>query len=199
VKDKEKEIEELKKSLETVKPTTVGGESISLNDVHRRILNELLKARVDLRALNQKKETLTQQVAGYSSAAADKKRKGFEYDSRLREVTVKRDSLDLYKKKAEEARISDAMDEQKFSNAYILERAKLPLSRAGKPFMVLAIITLIGAAGAAVALAFGLEYLDTTVRNETDIEEQLGLPVLATVQYYGDLRPVRQIAAEDNV
>jgi uncharacterized protein involved in exopolysaccharide biosynthesis len=199
VKDKEKEIEELKKSLETVKPTTVGGESISLNDVHRRILNELLKARVDLRALNQKKETLTQQVAGYSSAAADKKRKGFEYDSRLREVTVKRDSLDLYKKKAEEARISDAMDEQKFSNAYILERAKLPLSRGGKSFLVMALIALIGAAGAAVALAFGLEYLDTTVRNETDIEEQLGLPVLATVQYYGDLRPVRQIAAEDNV
>ena len=61
------------------------------------------------------------------------------------------------------------------------------------------IITLIGAAGAAVALAFGLEYLDTTVRNETDIEEQFGLPVLAPVQYYGDLRPVRQIAAEDNI
>jgi succinoglycan biosynthesis transport protein ExoP len=199
VKDKEKEIEELKKNLETVKPTSVGGESISLNDVHRRILNELLQARVQLRALNEKKASLTQQVAGYSSAAADKKRKGFEYDSRLREVTVKRDSLDLYKKKAEEARISDAMDEQKFSNAYILERAKLPLSRGGKSFLVMALIALIGAAGAAVALAFGLEYLDTTVRNETDIEEQLGLPVLATVQYYGDLRPVRQIAAEDNV
>jgi uncharacterized protein involved in exopolysaccharide biosynthesis len=199
VKDKEKEIEELKKSLETVKPTTVGGESISLNDVHRRILNELLKARVDLRALNEKKAALTQQVAGYSSAAADKKRKGFDYDRLLREVTVKKDSLDLYKKKAEEARISDAMDERKFSNAYILDRAKLPLSPAGRSFLVMVIITLIGAAGAAVAVAFGLEYLDTTVRNETDIEEQLGLPVLATIQYYGDLRPVRQIAAEDNV
>jgi uncharacterized protein involved in exopolysaccharide biosynthesis len=199
VKDKDKEIEELKKSLETVKPTTVGGESISLNDVHRRILNELLKARVDLRAFNEKKAALTQQVAGYSSAAADKKRKSFDYDRLLRDVTVKRENLDFYKKKAEEARISDAMDEQKFSNAYILDRAKLPLPRAGKPFLVLAIIALIGAAGAAVALAFGLEYLDTTVRNEADIEEQLGLPLLATVQYYGDLRPVRQIAAEDNI
>jgi uncharacterized protein involved in exopolysaccharide biosynthesis len=199
VKDKEKEIEELKKSLETVKPTTVGGESISLNDVHRRILNELLKTRVDLRALNEKRAALTQQVAGYSSSAADKKRKGFDYERLLREVTIKRDNLDLYKRKAEEARISDAMDERKFSNAYILDRAALPLPRAGRPFLVLMIITLIGAAGAAVALAFGLEYLDTTVRNETDIEEHLGLPVLATIQYYGDLRPVRQIAAEDKV
>jgi uncharacterized protein involved in exopolysaccharide biosynthesis len=199
VKDKEKEIAELKKNLETVKPTEVGSESISLNDVHRRILNELLKARVDLRAFNEKKAALTQQVAGYSSAAADKKRKGFDYERLLREVTIKRDNLDLYKRKAEEARISDAMDERKFSNAYILDRAALPLPRAGRPFLVLMIITLIGAAGAAVALAFGLEYLDTTVRNETDIEEHLGLPVLATIQYYGDLRPVRQIAAEDKV
>ena len=51
VKDKEKEIEELKKNLETVKPTSVGGESISLNDVHRRILNELLEARVTASSL----------------------------------------------------------------------------------------------------------------------------------------------------
>ena len=167
--------------------------------MHRRILNELLKARVDLRALNEKKAALTQQVAGYSSAAADKKRKGFDYDRLLREVTVKRDNLDLYKKKAEEARISDAMDERKFSNAYILDRAKLPLPRAGRSFLVMVITFDWCSQGAAVALAFGLEYLDTTVRNETDIEEQLGLPVLATVQYYGDLRPVRQIAAEDNV
>jgi uncharacterized protein involved in exopolysaccharide biosynthesis len=199
VKDKEKEIEDLKKNLETVKPTSVGGESISLNDVHRRILNELLQARVQLRALNEKKAALTQQVAGYSSAAADKKRKAFDYDTLLREVTIKKDNLDLYKKKAEEARISDAMDDRKFSNAYILDRAKLPLPRAGRNPVVLMIIALIGAAGAAVALAVGLEYLDTTVRNETDIEEQLGLPVLATIQYYGDLRPVHQIAAEDNI
>ena len=199
VKDKEKEIEELKKNLETVKPTSVGGESISLNDVHRRILNELLQARVQLRALNEKKVALTQQVAGYSSAAADKKRKGFEYERLLREVTVKRDNLDLYKKKAEEARISDAMDERKFSNAYILERATLPLPRAGRSLLVLSIIILIGAAGVAIAAAFGLEYLDTTVRNEGDIEERIGLPVLATIQYYGDLRPVPPITAEDNV
>ena len=54
VKDKETEIEELKKRLETVKETSVGSESISLNDVHRRILNELLQARVQLRAPKRK-------------------------------------------------------------------------------------------------------------------------------------------------
>ena len=42
VKDKQKEIDELKKSLEKVKPTSIGSENVGLNDVHRRILNELL-------------------------------------------------------------------------------------------------------------------------------------------------------------
>ena len=190
VKDKQKEIDELKKNLQAVKPTSVGSENIALNEVHRRILNELLGARVQLKALNEKKTALTQQVASYSAAAADKKRKGFEYDRLLREVNAKKENLDFYKKKAEEARISDAMDERKFSNAYILEKASVPLPRAGRGFMLLLMATLMGAAGVAVAAAFGLEYFNRTLRNEGDIEEKLGLPVLATIQYYGDLRPV---------
>jgi uncharacterized protein involved in exopolysaccharide biosynthesis len=199
VKDKEKEIAELKKNLETVKPTEVGSESISLNDVHRRILNELLQARVLLRGLNEKKVNLTRQVESYSAAAADKKRKGFDYDRLLRDVTAKKENLDLYKKRAEEARISDAMDERKFSNAYILERASLPLQRASYSAFVLMVIGIIGSMGIAVAAAFGLEYLNKTLRNEYDVEEQVGLPVLATIQYYGDLRPVRQIATEEHI
>ncbi len=129
-------------------------------------------------------------MESYSASAADKKRKGFEYDRLLREVNAKKENLDFYKKKGEEARISDAMDERKFSNAYILEKASVPLPRAGRGFMLLLMATLMGAAGVAVAAAFGLEYFNRTLRNEGDIEEQLGLPVLATIQYYGDLRPV---------
>jgi uncharacterized protein involved in exopolysaccharide biosynthesis len=189
VKDKQKEIDDLKKKLETVKPTSVGSESISLNDVHRRILNELLGSRVQLKALNEKKAALTKQVENYSAAAADKKRKGFEYDRLLREVNVKKQNLDLYKQKSEEARISDAMDDQKFSNAYILERASPPLRKSGRGFMVLAILALIASAGAAIAAAFGIEYFNSTLRNENDIEDQIGLPVLATIQSYGDFNP----------
>src|SRR5262249_54481534 len=195
---KETEIAELKKRLETIKETSVGSESISLNDVHRRILNELLQARVQLRGLNEKKINLTRQVEMYSAAAADKKRKGFEYDRLLREVNGKKENLDLYKKRAEEARISDAMDERKFSNAYILERASSVGSANRSAFLLMA-VSIVVAMGVAVAVAFGLEYLNKTLRNEADIEEQIGLPVLATIQYYGELRPVRQIVAEDNI
>src|SRR4029077_3463577 len=157
--------DELKKRLETVKETSVGSESISLNDVHRRILNELLQARVLLRSLNEKKVVLTRQVESYSAGAAEKKTKGFEYDRLVRAVNAMKENLDLYKKRAEEARISDAMDERKFSNAYILERASLPLGRADYSAFLLMAITIVFSMGVAVAAAFGMEYLNKTLRN----------------------------------
>ena len=53
--DKEREIADLKKRLAEVDKTSVGSESIALNEVHRRILNELLTARVQLQALREKR------------------------------------------------------------------------------------------------------------------------------------------------
>ena len=68
------------------------------------------------------------------------------------------------KKRAEEAPESPtAMDERKFSNAYILERASLPLPSANRQRVcMLMAITIIVAMGVAVAAAFGLEYLNKT-------------------------------------
>jgi uncharacterized protein involved in exopolysaccharide biosynthesis len=185
VTDKEKEIDELKKRLATVQATKVGSESISLNDVHRRILNELLAAKVQLRSLKERKDTLTKQVADYSAQAADKKQKSFEYDRLLQNVTAKKTALALYRQKAEEARISNAMDERKFSNAVILEKATLPLPRAGLNPWLLISGSLIFSTGLAVGAAFLIDFLDTTLKDETDIEAQTGLPVLATIEYYG--------------
>lgn len=185
VMDKEKEIEELKKRLGTVEATKVGSENISLNDVHRRILNELLQARVQLRALTEKKETLTKQVAEYSTMTAEKKQKSFEYDRLLQNVTAKKGALALYRQKAEEARISNAMDERKFSNAVILERASPPLPRAGWHPALLILATFIFSMGVAVGAAFIIDLLNATLKNEADIEEQTGLPVLATIEQYG--------------
>ena len=71
-------------------------------------------------------------MASYSSSAGAKKNLSYEYERLQQVVIAKRDALALYKKRAEEARISDAMDEQKFGNAVIMERADMPLPPAGR-------------------------------------------------------------------
>jgi capsular polysaccharide biosynthesis protein len=100
-------------------------------------------------------------------------------------VLAKRDALALYKKRAEEARISDAMDEQKFGNALILERAALPLRTAGRSNLVWFVVITMFAGAVAVGFAFLMNFLDPTVQDEVSIEEEFGLPVLATIQHYG--------------
>src|SRR5215475_6155614 len=185
--DKEKEIEELKEKLKSVEATKVGSESISLNDVHRRILNELLAAKVQLRSLKEKKDIVTKQVAEYSTTTAEKKQKSFEYDRLLQDVAANKNALALYTQKAEEARISNAMDERKFSNAVILEKATPPLERTGvsglSPWILIP-GTLILSMGVAIGAAVLIDFSDTTLKDEADIEGQIGLPVLATVKHY---------------
>jgi polysaccharide biosynthesis protein PslE len=195
VKDKQKEIDELKKSLEKVKPTSVGSENVSLNDVHRRILNELLQGRVLLRSLNEKKSALTQQVGAYSAAAADKQRKGFEYDRLLSEVNAKRDSLKLYMQKAEEARISNAMDVQNFGNSAILEKASLPLPFAGRSIFVWLFVVGFASLTISVSVAFLINYFDPALQDEVDVEAASQLPVLATIQHYQSVPPDYYIPA----
>ena len=185
VVDKQREIAELKKQLQEVEKTTVGSESITLNSVHQRILNELLSARVQLQALREKRTSQTSQLASYSSIAADKKKKSFEFDRLQQVVNTKKEALALYKKRAEEARISDAMDEQKFGNAFILDRAALPLPPAGRSNTVWILVISFFAGGIAIGAAFVMHYFDPTVQDEVSIEEEFGVPVLATIQHYG--------------
>jgi uncharacterized protein involved in exopolysaccharide biosynthesis len=184
VVDKEREIADLKKQLAEAEKTTVGSESITLNAVHQRILNELLAAKVQLQGLKEKSASEATQVTTYSAVAAEKKRKSYEYDRLQQVVNSKRDALALYKKRAEEARISDAMDEQKFGNVVILERASLPLPIAGIPTYIWVLAIAFFATAASIGVAFVMSYFDPTVQDEAYVEEEFGLPVLATIQHY---------------
>ncbi|HXG51602.1 MAG TPA: hypothetical protein VNN77_09390 [candidate division Zixibacteria bacterium] len=185
VMDKEREIAELKKQLQEAEKTTVGSENIALNSVHQRILNELLSAKVQLQALREKRTAEAQQVASYAAVAAEKKKKSYEYERLQQVVNMKREALALYKKRAEEARISDAMDEQKFGNVVILDRARLPLPYAGLPTFLWIILIGFFSTAVSVGVAFVMNYFDPTVQDELSIEEEFGLPVLATIQHHG--------------
>lgn len=185
VLDKEKEIAELKDMLAKEEKKTLGGEATSLNSIHDSILNNLLGTKAELNALEARRATLLKQVGSLSTEAADLKKKSFEYDRLLQNVNGNKEALALYKKKGEEARIAAAMDEQKFGNASVLERAILPLPRAGFSAALLITATLLFSIAIALSAAFVMEFLSTTVKNEVDVEERTGLPVLATIEYYG--------------
>ena len=195
VKDKQKEIEELKKSLEKVKPTSVGSENVEPQRCPPKNSQRTPPSSRPIAIINEKKAALTQQVGAYSAAAADKQRKGFEYDRLLSEVIAKRDSLKLYKQKAEEARISNAMDAQNFGNAAILEKASLPLPSAGRSVLAWLFVVSFASLTISVGVAFLINYFDPALQDEVDVESASQLPVLATIQHYQSVPPDYYIPA----
>jgi uncharacterized protein involved in exopolysaccharide biosynthesis len=182
VGDKEKEIGDLNKKLAVIlsDPKSVW----STNPVHQGILNSLLTARADLPALEAKRASLVKQVATYSSDTAELKQKTFAYDRLRQEVNARKGALALYKKKAEEARISNAMDERKFGNVTIFERAASPLRPAGFDPLLILLAAVIASLGIAVGVPFAIEFCNPALRNEIDLEERIGIPVLATIPDY---------------
>lgn len=71
----------------------------------------------------------------------------------------------------------------KIDNIHILSPAELPANPVPvkpQPALNMAIALVVGLM-AGVGLAFLLEYMDNTVKNEQDIEKLLGLPVLGTI------------------
>lgn len=184
VMDREREIADLKGRLDAELQNVMKGEAVSLTGIHDGLLQSFLAARAELRALEARKVSLSRAVAELSSEAAELRRKSYVSDRLQEEVNAKKAALALYRKKGEEARISEAMDEQRLGNVSVFEKAGLPLPRGGLDPFVIGVIAFIVCLGLAVGLAFAIEFFNTAVRNETDVEEDIGLPVLASIQNY---------------
>ena len=134
-----------------------------------------------LNALRGKEASQKQHLAEYQQAlnrinAIELRLKELE-----REVKLNEENYQLYIKNMEEARISDAMDNQKIANISVIEPAQPPI-RPVKPKKKLNILlSLILGGFAALGVAFSSEYLSHTFNNSGDVKRQLGLKVMASI------------------
>ncbi len=186
VQDNADEIAELQTQLDQAvrsEPTVVTQEVFGSNPVYEVRLNKLLELEAKLKESRAKKVALEEELARSRRRLVLLKQKALDYDRLDQEVKRQRVTLDLYTKREQEARIGDAMDQERLVNVQVVQRPGLPLPRTDnrRAPVMLAIIS-----GLAVALggAFGLEYVNRTLRFEHDVERHLGLPVLGTVSDY---------------
>jgi len=183
VRDNETEIKELSAKLNKTtasEPLTVSNESYGPNPVYEARLGALLELEADLRENRARKVGLEEDLTRERRQLVALKQRGVEFDHLDQEVQRHRSAVELYSKRQQEAVIEDAMDQRKLVNIAVVQRPGLPLQRTDstKVPLLLAIIS-----GMAVSFggAFGLEYLNRTLRFERDVERYLGLPVIGTV------------------
>jgi uncharacterized protein involved in exopolysaccharide biosynthesis len=183
VRDNQSEIEALEMKLDhtTVsEPLTISGETYAANPVYEARLSELLDLEAKLRENRARKLALEEDLDRSRRQLVSLKQRALEFERLDQEVQRQRSAVDLYVKRSQEAQLEDAMDQHRLVNVAVVERPNWPLERTDdrKVPLLLAIIS-----GLAVSLggAFGLEYLNRTLRFERDVERYLGLPVLGTV------------------
>jgi uncharacterized protein involved in exopolysaccharide biosynthesis len=183
VHDNAEEIAELKAQLDaetSERPTVVTRQVFRVNPLREDRLRTLLDLEGTLREMRARQAILEEDLSRANRYLVSLQQKSIAYDRLEEEVKNRRDTYELYVKREQEARISQAMDEQKLVNIDVVQRPALPLARSDMQGVSIALSVIAGLV-VGVAGAFGREYLSRSLHSEGDVGRLLGLPVLASI------------------
>lgn len=160
----------------------VGLDGTEINEVHQRIRSDLLTSEAELDGLESQYATLLDEVARAREIVEDLQERTLPLTRLQREATSAEETYLLYKRKSEETRISQAMDQQQAVNVSVARPPRPPVAPGGMSLkMVVALAVVLGTAGA-LALGFAMEYLDRSYTTADQLEQDIGITVLASIQ-----------------
>lgn len=184
VVDKENEIAALRKQLEEIQQHVVGDTVIAQNQLKESLNQQIITKKILLDSLKAKKRAMIQEIAPYEARLNLLNDAGFEAGKLRKEFDTSRENYLSYTKKAEETRMSTAMDEEKLINVGIIQKAVAPVLPSPRGLMVAAALASVSGLALGVAIAFALEFFNLTIKHEDDVERFLGVPVLATIRHF---------------
>ncbi len=118
-----------------------------LNDLHRKLMGELLTAQASLTTLRERERSLSALVDKYKSQVAEFEVKGLERADLERKRAVTEEAYLLYRKKAQEADIVGALNQERIVNFSLAEPPTVnhkPVSP--KPLVNFAVLLVVGLA-----------------------------------------------------
>ncbi len=181
VKEVDQQLRNTRAALERASKETATEQSTGLNPLRQTIEAELARGRVDQAGAAGRHEMLVKQVKDYEAQLSRLEGITAEYDDLNRQVKERGDNYELYKKKAEEARITDELDQNKITNVSVAEapfQPQLPV-RPNRPLnLILGVFLGILLSIGTVVIA---EFLRDTVLTPRELEALTGQRVLAAL------------------
>jgi uncharacterized protein involved in exopolysaccharide biosynthesis len=150
------------------------------NPTYQWLNSELAKATADLPTLKARADATDKQVAAYRSKIGRLDQKGLQQQDLVRAVKAEEENYLSYKKKEEEARISDQMDSSRIANVVIADAATVP-AMPTTSHTLLAIMGLPLGILFSLAAAFVSDYFDPSFRSAEEVWDVLQLRVLAAL------------------
>jgi len=156
--------------------------SSGVNQIITEARRDLLLQEVKLRALEGTKESLQKHIASYQADLDKLSAQQLKLKRLTRQVAIDEQDYELYQKKLEEARISDAQGMNRIVNVRVIEPPTVSYQLAGpKKVSLLALGLLLGPV---VGMAFALarEYLDHSIKTAEEVQQYLDLPLLTSIR-----------------
>lgn len=155
VKDVEQRLAQARELLAREEQSPPQERTTVLNDVHRRLTNELLTAQANLTTLRERGQILARLADQYKAQVARFDTKSLERVDLERVRAINEEAYLLYRKKAQEADIANALNQEQVVNFSLAEAPSVnhkPVSP--KPLINLAALVMVGLMAATAIVAF---------------------------------------------
>jgi len=152
-----------------------------LNATRQQMLIELLKEQSNVAALQSKVDNLRKQVVAVRDSLRLLNDAEIKTARLQRDITLLADGYSRYSTKLEEARIEQALKNERISNISVLQAATLPVLPAGPGKLIRLGLGLVLALIGGVGFAFFCDYMDHSIKTPEDVQEKLQLPTLASI------------------
>ena len=181
IKELDVEIAQTRAALTTASQTNAEEISTGENPTLASVQGDSIRAAADHAGDQAETRELARQLRANRTQLRALDAQSVAYQDLVRKVKTLEDLDDSYRKRSEEARVSELLDAERISNVAVVERpfaAELP--SAPKRGLIVALgffwSLLLG-----VGTAFGLDLLSERVHSPFDLEQAMGMPLLAAV------------------
>ena len=182
VSDIDTQIKLAEERLRKAQAESFGVNRTEINPVYLEMRSDVLRTEADLEGTRARVGSLRAQVGPQRQILERLNSQAFELGRLRRDAETAEEDFLLYRKKHEEARISAAMDQEKFINVTVAQPAQIPLRPVPRGLVLKSFLALLIGVLGGVGLAFGLDnYIDRSFTTGEDIERKLGIPHIASI------------------
>ncbi len=155
--------------------------STDMNQAMMGLAAELTRARFDLIGYKERAKELTSTIARLQQDIKSLERASFTHEAMVRQLQLAQSNYLLYAKKQEEARISEALDREKFANVSIIDPASVPLDPVRPNRQLNLVMGFFLALFVGVGTAWGVSFFDDVVHSRDDVERHVNVPVIVSI------------------
>jgi uncharacterized protein involved in exopolysaccharide biosynthesis len=177
----EQKLAQARAALAAAETTPLREETTDRNPTHQWIQSEIARTEAERQALEGRLAATLTTVAEYRARARRLDEQGAEQQELIRAVKLAEDNYALYQKKAEEARISDALDRARIANVAVAQPPGVPALPSNTSRGLLLAIGLALSLVVSVAVTYLVDVLNPRFRTREEVQVVLQVPVLAAL------------------